>query len=245
MRFTIPVFGLFNFCKTGYMIFCVVIFLIFLAVFGLEGVRGRLKAMKVFKTSGMVLLAAVGALVAGVLLSFLCCLIAGAQFKPFGVIHGVQFDNIAMIVFMVLMVAGLVAIYWKGHSKAVRASMSSMRSSASATAASHYAYNILYATLSLMFILSAVLLIALGENLMFMVPLTFATVGLLLYRLTSLRFWLLAAIFATLLHAFSFLFALSMALTIGAYGAVMMLAFIDVMMLIPLADLYMMPSKKR
>lgn len=245
VNFTIPVFGLFNFSKTGYMIFCVVIFLIFLAIFGLEGVRGRLKAMKVFKTSGMVLLAAVGALVAGVLISFLCCLIAGAQFKPFGVIHGVQFDNIAMIVFMVLMVAGVVAIYWKGRSKAVRASMSSMRSSASATAASHYAYNILYATLSLMFILSAVLLIALGENLMFMVPLTFATVGLLLYRLTSLRFWLLAAIFATLLHAFSFLFALSMSLTIGAYGAVMMLAFIDVMMLIPLADLYMMPSKKR
>jgi hypothetical protein len=63
--------------------------------------------------------------------------------------------------------------------------------------------------------------------------------------LTSLRFWLLAAIFATLLHAFSFLWALTMALTIGAFGAVMMLAFIDLMMLIPMADLYMMPNRKR
>jgi hypothetical protein len=36
-----------------------------------------------------------------------------------------------------------------------------------------------------------------------------------------------------------------MALTIGAFGAVMMLAFIDLMMLIPMADLYMMPNRKR
>jgi hypothetical protein len=103
----------------------------------------------------------------------------------------------------------------------------------------------MYATLALMFFLSAVLLIALGENLMFMVPMAFATLGIFLYKLTSLRFWLLAAIFATLLHAFSFLWALTMALTIGAFGAVMMLAFIDLMMLIPMADLYMMPNRKR
>ena len=120
-----------------------------------------------------------------------------------------------------------------------------MRSSASVAAASHYAYNMLYGTLALMFILSAALLLALGENLMFMVPLAFATAGILLYRITSMRLWLLVAVFATLLHAFSFLQALSMALTIGAFGAVLMLAFIDLMMIIPLADLYMMPDKKR
>ena len=95
-----------------------------------------------------------------------------------------------------------------------------------------------------MFILSAALLIALGENLMFMVPLTFATIGLVLYRLTSMRFWMLAAIFATLLHAFSFLQALSMALTIGAFGAVLMLSFIDLMVIIPMADLYLISKKK-
>jgi ABC-type sulfate transport system permease component len=62
---------------------------------------------------------------------------------------------------------------------------------------------------------------------------------MILYRLTSLRFRLLAGIIAILLHAFSFLFALSMALTIGAFGAVMMIASIDLMILIPMADLYM------
>lgn len=245
VNFTIPVFGLFNFSRIGYVIFCVIVFIVFLCLFALAGVRGRLKAAKVFRTSGIIFGSALGVLAVGVLLSWLCCLIAGAQFKPFGVIHGVQFDNVAMIVLTVLMAVGVMFLYLKGRSNAVRNSHNSMRSSASVTAASHYAYNILYGTLSLMFILSAVLLIALGENLMFMVPLAFATAGLLLYKLTSWRFWLLAAVFATLLHAFSFLQALSMALTIGAFGAVLMLTFIDLMMLIPLADLYMMPGRKR
>ena len=245
VNFTIPVFGLFNFSKTIYVIVNVFFFLLFLCVFGLEGVRGRLMASRVFKASGMVLLAALIAMIAGTLLSYLCCLVAGAEFKPFGVIHGVQFDNIAMIVFMVLLFVCLVAFYMKGRGKAVRSALNSMRSSASATAAIKYANNILYGTLALMLVLNVVLLIAIGENLMFMVPFTFATVALVLFRLTSMRVWLLAAVFATLLHAFSFLFALSMALTIGAVGAVMMIAVVDLMMLIPMSDLYTMPSRNR
>ena len=53
------------------------------------------------------------------------------------------------------------------------------------------------------------------------------------------------AIGVILLHAFSFYFALAMALTIGAYGAVAMLAFFDMMVLIPLADLYMISTTKK
>ena len=243
VNFTIPVFGLFNFSKVSYVIINVVIFLLFLCLFGLEGIRGRLNPRKVLKTSGMVMAAAVGALVVGLLLTFLCCLMAGAEFKAFGVIYGVQFDNVAMVVFMVLLTAALAFFYWKGRSKAVRSAHNSMRSSASVAAASHYAGNILYASLALMFFLSAVLLIALGENLMFMIPFTFATLALLLYRLTSLKVWMLFAIFATLLHAFSFLYALAMALTIGAFGAVLMLALVDVMAIIPFADIYMTDRK--
>ena len=122
--------------------------------------------------------------------------------------------------------------------------MNSMRTSASTSAATHYASNILYGTLMLMFFMSVILLVGLGENLMFFIPLFFAIVGLILNRLTTLRVWLLLSIVCTLLHAFSFLHALAMALTIGAYGAIMMFAFFDIMMLIPLADLYMMRSKK-
>jgi hypothetical protein len=245
VNFTIPGLGLFNFSKIMYVIINVLFFFLFLCLFGLEGVRGRLKAAKVFKTSGMVLVLAILSLAAGLLFSYLCCLIAGAEFKLFGVIHGVQFDNVAMIVFMSLLAILLIAFYLKGKGKAVRSSMNSMRSSATTTAVTNYANNVLYGTLALMLVLNIALLIAIGENLMFMVPFTFATIALILYRLTSMRFWLFAGIFATLLHAFSFLFALSRALTIGAFGAVMMIAAIDMMMLIPMADLYTMPSRNR
>jgi hypothetical protein len=66
----------------------------------------------------------------------------------------------------------------------------------------------------------------------------------ILWHVTSLKVWLLAAIVFILLHAFSFFFALAMALTIGAYGAVAMLAFFDLMVLIPLADLYLTERRK-
>lgn len=243
VNFTVPVFGLFNFSKLAYTLINIAIFIVFLSLMGLDGVRGRIRPGKVMKHSLVILGSAIGALVLGELLSYLCCLIAGARFKLFGVIHGVQFDNVAMIVMIVLMALVAVAVYYRGRSQAVRGSLNSIRSSAATSAATRYASNVLYGALALMFLLSAVLLIALGENLMFLIPLFFAVAGLLLYSLTGMRLWLLAAVGCTLLHAFSFLYALSMALTIGAFGAVMMIALIDLMMLIPLADLYMMPLR--
>ena len=116
---------------------------------------------------------------------------------------------------------------------------------AASNAASKYAGNILYGALALMFFLSAVLLFALGENLMFFIPLAFASAALILYRITSLKLWILCAVALILLHALSFLYALAMALTIGAFGAVAMLAFFDIMVLIPLADLYLSSNKTK
>ena len=71
-----------------------------------------------------------------------------------------------------------------------------------------------------------------------------AAVAMIMYHITGLKLWLPAALFVILLHAFSFLYALSMALTIGAVGAVMMLAFLDFMVLIPMADIYLIQTKK-
>ena len=244
-NFSIPGLGLLNFSKTGYMIFNVCVFLVFLLVFALEGVRGRIKAGKVFRNSCIALGSALGFLVLGELVAFICGKIAGVQFKPFGIMQGIMFDNAAMIVSVVLMTIVTIAVYWAGRSKAVRASSGSMRASASVNAAKHYAYNVLYGTLALLLVLSIALLLAIGETLMFIVPLCCATLAMALYHLTNMRLWLPVAIVVILLHAFSFYFALSMALTIGALGAVMMLAFFDIIVLIPLADLYLMPSRKK
>ena len=242
-NFTIPLLGLFNFSKTGYLIINIAIFLLFLLVFALEGVRGRIKAAKVFKVSASVLGLAVAVLALGELVAYVCAAAVGAKFKPFGIMAGISFDNIAMIVTTAVIFLLAVWGYAILRKKAVMKTAGSMRASAGVAAASRYACNTLYGALALMFLLSAVLVAVLGENLMFFVPLTFATGGLIFWRLTGWRFWLVASIALILLHAFSFLYALAMALTIGAYGAVAMLAFCDFMVLIPLADLYMMKTK--
>ena len=244
-NFTIPLLGLFNFSKGIYKVINVAIFLLFLLVFAFEGVRGRLKAAKVFKISALVLGMAVLVLVLGELVAYLSALIAGANFKLFGTIYGITFDNIAMIVSTVLLAAASVAVYMNGRAKAIRKTSGSMRANAASNAAAKYAGNILFGSLALLLVLSAALLFAIGENLMFLIPLAFATAAVILYRLTSLKIWLPCAIALILLHAFSFLYALAMALTIGAFGAVAMLAFFDIMVLIPLADMYLLDMTKK
>ena len=245
VNFTIPALGLFNFSKTGYTIFNVVIFLVFLIGFALEGLRGRLKAVKVFRQACLVLISSVAVLAVGELVAYVCAYVSGAVFKPFGIVQGIPFDNAAMIVSVAVMAVISILVYVVFRNRTVRAASGSMRASAAINAARHYAGNSLYGTMSLMFILSLALLLSIGENLMFFIPLVCASVAMVLYRLLPVRVWLLAAIVLILLHAFSFLYALSMALTIGALGAVMMIAFVDVMLLIPLADLYTMPERRK
>lgn len=244
-NFTVPLLGLFNFTSGQYKVVNCVVFVLFLLVFALEGVRGRLKASKVFKVSAIVLGSAVGVLAAGELIAYVCALIAGAKFKLFGIMSGIAFDNVAMIISTVAIAVVTLLIYLSGRRTAVHKTAGSMRANAAANAAVKYAGNVLYGTLALMLLLSAVLLFTLGENLMFFIPLTCATVAMVLYRLTSLKLWMLAAVALILLHAFSFLYALAMALTIGAYGAVAMLAFCDFMVLIPLSDLYLTNTAKK
>ena len=244
-NFTIPALGLFNFSKVGYTIFNVCVFVLFVLLFALEGIRGRIKAAKVFRNSSIILASALGVLVLGELVAFVCGKIAGVQFKPFGIMQGIMFDNVAMIVSVVLMILVAVLVYMSARSKSVRSVSGSMRAGAAISAATHNAYNVLYGTLALMLVLSIALLVSIGETLMFLIPLCCATVAMVLYHLTNLRLWIPVAIVIILLHAFSFYFALSMALTIGALGAVMMLAFLVVMVIIPLADLYTMPMRRK
>ena len=244
VNFTVPGLGLINVGKTIYLVINVVVFVLFLLLFGLEGVRGRIKAGNVFKGSCINLFTAIGVLAVGELIAYLCAVIAGARFKPFGVVQGVASDNIVMAVAVILMLAAAVLVYWISRRNAVRMTSGSMRASAAYNAANRYAYNMLYSTLVLMFLFSLVLVFALGENMMFFIPLTAAALAMILWHLTSMRFWLLAGIVLIILHACSFLFALAMALTIGAFGVVAMLAFCDIMLIVPLADLYMMQAKK-
>ena len=171
-------------------------------------------------------------------MAIVACLVTGVQFKPFGIVQGIPFDNAAMAVSAVVMVLMVVWVHIGQRRKAVNGTSNSLRKSAKSSAALAVAANKLYATLLLMALLSLLLLIFINENLMFFIPLTLGTFAVILYRLTRLKLWFLLAIALILLHAFSFLYALAMALTIGALGAVLMLAILDVLVVVPLVDMY-------
>ena len=243
VNFTIPVLGILNVSKNVYLVINLVVFLIFLVLFAIEGLRGRIRAAKVFRNSCMALFIAIGVLAVGELIAYLCAVISGATFKPFGIIQGISFDNTVMLLVTVFLAVSMVLIYWSARGNAVRQTSGSMRASAATNAASKFILHQLYGTLALMFVFCAALVFTLGENFMFFVPLALASIALSLWRLTNLKVWLLAAIVVILLHAFSFLFMLAMALTIGAFGVVAMLAFLDLMVLIPLADLYLVSER--
>lgn len=244
-NFTVPVLGLLNFSRTQYLVLNVVLFLLFLCLFGLEGIRGRIKPAGVFKTSVTVLLSGIGVLALGELAAYVCASVSGAAFKPFGIVQGVPFDNVAMIVSTAVLVLAAVVIYLAVRSRAVRQVSGSMRASAAVNAAMKNAYNMLYGTLAMMFLLSVVLLLTLGENMMFLIPLAFSTFAMILYHMTSWKGWLVVSVGLILLHVFSFYYALAMALTIGAYGAVAMLVFFDLMVIVPLCDLYLLRNRRQ
>ena len=244
VSFTLPLLGMLDFSMTGYVVLNAVLAFVFILLLTLEVIRGRVKLPNVFRKSGIILGVALAVLVVGELVAWLCSLIAGADFVLFGIVQGVSFDNLIMLLSMVLLLVMTVYVYMRGRSDAIRQS-SSMRANASVNAARHHAYRSLYGALVLVFVMALICVAVLHENLMFMIPLFCATAAMILYHMTNLRLWLLVGIAFVLLHAFSFFYVLAMALTIGAFGLVMMLAYIDIMVLVPMADLYMMPTKKK
>ena len=219
VNFTIPLLGLVNMSKTWYLILNIAVFLLFILLLLLEMRRSGAKFSRVLGNAGLILGVALLVLAAGEFAAWLCAKIAGARFVMFGVTQGIMFDNAAMIVLSVVLALVTLLVYCK--------SRRSHRNEA------------LLGALLLNFVLSAALLAALGENLMFLIPLACSVAAMLLVRLTSWKLWIPLAVAVILLHAFSFLHALAMALTIGAFGAVAMIAFIDLTVLIPLIDSYL------
>lgn len=238
VNFTLPMLGLFNFSTTSYWVINIVLFVAFVLLFAFDTLRGRVQLRRSLGVALRALIYAVIALVVGELVAWVACYVCDAEFKPFGIVQGIAGDNVIMAVSVVLAVAIVAALYLHERRGAVSLTAGSIRANAGESAALLHATNSLYGALIVMFVLSVVLIAAIGENLMFFIPLFAATVAIILYRTTRLRLWYLVAIALILLHALSFLYALAMALTIGAFGAVLMLALLDALVIIPLVELY-------
>ena len=238
VNFTLPLLGLFNFSTTSYWIINIVVFVAFVLLFAFDLLRGRVQLHKALRSALYALLAAVAALLVGELIAWAACYVCDAEFKPFGVVQGITGDNVIMVVSTVVITVIVAMLYLSERRGVVSLTAGSIRANAGESAALLHATNSLYGALGIMFILSLILIATIGENLMFFVPLMVTTAAIILYRTTRLRLWCLVAIALILLHALSFLYALAMALTIGALGAVLMLALLDILVIIPLIELY-------
>ncbi|MDD6151531.1 MAG: M28 family peptidase [Bacteroidales bacterium] len=219
VNFTFPLLGIVNMSPELYRIVNIVLLLLFVLLFVIEIRRGSVRLGSSLGAASIVLASAIGVLALGEGAAWVCARIAGARFKLFGVIAGIKFDNAAMIVLTVLLFALTLLVYLRRKGNRDN--------------------TLLFGVLVLDALLSAVLLAALGENLMFFIPLFCCVAALLLWRISGWKFWIPLAEAVILLHAFSFLYALAMALTIGAYGAVAMIAFIDIALLIPMSEIYL------
>lgn len=239
INFTIPSLGLFNFSKDKYILLNITIYVIFIIMIIIDILRGRVQLSKILRKACLVTLLVIGALAAGELLAFICCLITGVTFKPFGIVQGISFDNIAMAVAVIITTIIAMVIHLRQRNKAIQCVANSLRTNAKSSAALACATNKLYGTLVPILLFSVLLLVFINENLMFFIPLCISTISIVLYRLTKQKIFIIIAIALILLHAISFLHALAMALTIGAFGAVLMLALFDILVLIPLADIYL------
>ena len=215
INFTIPLLGYFHFSQTGYWVLNICITILFLFILFQNKKKGDFNnTIELLKQSGKLFLISLGILVIGELIAWLCAIMEGVRFTLFGTVSGIPYDNRLMTVSVVIM--AIVTIYYYFKQQLYKSDLT------------------LYSTLSVLSLLSMMLLFTIGENMMFFIPLACVTIGLLLWQISSLRIFLWIAVIIIALHAFSFTYILAMALTIGALGAVMLLAFYYIMILITL-----------
>jgi hypothetical protein len=164
----------------------------------------------ILKPSGITIALGLGWIVVGEFIAWLSALSVGARFKLFGTVQGIPFDNAIILLSVLILVVGMV----------------------------RFVQN-LYASLFTLMLLSFIALIIAGENMMFFIPLCIGTLSVMLWQATSSRIFPLLGVCLILLHAFSFVYIIAMALTIGALGLVLLVAFCHLIVVIPLAKLYL------
>ena len=164
----------------------------------------------ILKPSGITIALGLGWIVIGEVIAWLSALSVGARFKLFGTVQGIPFDNAVILLSVLILVVGMV----------------------------RFVQN-LYASLFTLMLLSFITLIIAGENMMFFIPLCIGTLSVMLWQATSSRIFPLLGVCLILLHAFSFVYIIAMALTIGALGLVLLVAFCHLIVVIPLAKLYL------
>ena len=212
--FTIPLLGLFCFSKSQYLLLNIGVVFLFLHLLGKEK---NLCWKGILRQSGVLVGMSLCLVLIGELIAWICAVSVGARFKWFGTVSGIPFDNAVIICSLLLLIIGLVR-YFRSHPDVVQS---------------------LYVSLFILGVWSLLALFIVGENMMFFLPLCIGTLTLMLWKATSTRIFPLVGMGVLLIHAFSFVYIIAMALTIGALGLALLVAFYNLIVLIPLANGYL------
>ena len=213
--FSIPLLGMFCFSKSVYLLLNIGVIFLF---FHLLSIEKNLRWKPILKQSGILMGASLILIILGEIIAWLCALSVGARFKWFGTVQGIPFDNAVMIFSVLILAIGLIRYFRKRKD----------------------IHQNLYASMLTLMVGSIVFFfIAYRENMMFFLPLCIGTLTLHLWKTTSARVFPLLGMTIILIHAFSFVYIVAMALSIGALGLVLFLAFHYLIILIPLAHGYL------
>lgn len=223
--FTVPALGLFSFTKPQYTLFCSVIFALFCLalVFNVSARKATFKGVLV--KALCLLLFSVVVLGIGEGIAILVAKVAGTPFN----ITNTPYVPCSSVVANVSLIA-LILVYLKVFLNRRKRSQ---------------VFNIetLLAASLLMVIFSVALYFAVGENFFFAVPVLLVSLALILNMFVFMNVLALPILLVVALLGGSFLYALSVALTIGALGLIMFIAFFYIIITVGLFECYM--SQKR
>lgn len=212
--FSIPLLGIHSFSKGRYWLLNIGICFLLLHLLMKDK---NFCWKKCIRQSGIMFAVSLALIAIGEIIAWLSSLITGAYFQPFGSISGIPFDNAAILISILVLVIGMI-LYDRKHSDIFQKLNYSL---------------VLLMTIGLAFQAS------IGENMMFFIPACIGTITLFLWKITSSRIFPLIGMAILLLHAFSFVYVLAMGLTIGALGIVLLIAFYNLIVIIPLANGYL------
>lgn len=225
VAFTVPGLGTKVFEKGEYFVLNAMVLLLFSIAFALYMLLGRVSLKNIVKESARALIGALAFCVAGFMVAYAAAKISGVPFSVFATKY-IPGDTLISLV-TILSASLLFVLYYLRRRKSGPA----------------YKFEVLFGTILLMVILSAVLLFVIGENFFLLVPLGVALVAMILHTMVYLNNLSIFAVAVIELLGISFLYNLLTALTIGSLGVIMFLAYFYLVLMVALFECYMIQKR--
>lgn len=219
--FTLPLLGMFRFSKGQYSLLCAMIFAVFCLALVFNVVSRNATLGGVLKKSLVIFIFSLLALGIGEGIAYLSARFAGADFNLTDT-RFVKYAGHISVISVVVM--GL--IYLFVHLKKRKSSP-------------NFAVETLLGASLVALVLSIVLFFAIGENFFLAIPLFLTSLALIFHIFIYLNVLSLPLLLIVALLGLSFLYVLSVAITIGALGVIMFLAIFYIIMVVGLFDCYM------